>query len=150
MMLFVGKFVNNSFTFSVLYWNFHLSCFLREANVVLFSDLILLISTFIFFLTWVNICICDFIVYRSFSCCLWFEVSVWCLGYCIRSRLICLLIYLFEDILYFKVRKLIILGYCPNQVSEPLLCSLKSSEFCPDFYHSFSVPFFIVTPKKTV
>ena len=32
--------------------------------------------------------------------------------------------------------------YRPNLVSEPLVYCLKSTEFSPDFYHSFSIPSF--------
>ena len=38
-----------------------------------------------------------------------------------------------------------------NLVSEPLICCLKSREFCPDFYHSFSIPSFCwIAPKITI
>ena len=34
-----------------------------------------------------------------------------------------------------------ILCYCPNLVREPLVCCFKFTKFCPDFYHSFSMPY---------
>ena len=41
--------------------------------------------------------------------------------------------------------------YCPNLVSEPLVCYLKSCEFSPKFHHFFSIPsFWRVAPKITV
>ena len=63
----------------------------------------------------------------------------------------CLPIYLLVDFQYFKVRKLTILCYCPNLVSEPLVCCHIFAEFCPDFYHSFSIlSFGRVASKITV
>ena len=51
VMSFVGIFVKKSFTFSVLDLTVHQSLFLREGNVIFFSDMILLmVSTLVFFL----------------------------------------------------------------------------------------------------
>ena len=97
-------------------------------------------------------CVFEFAVYRSLSSHVWFEVSgfpvfsdsVIVLGIC---WCVCWYIYWW----IFKVRKTTILCYCPNLVSEPLVCCLKSSEFSSDFYHSFSIPsFFWVAPKIKV
>ena len=57
-------------------------------------------------------------------------------------------IYLLVDFQNFKVRRPTILCYCPNLVRKHLFCCLKSTEFCPDFYHSFSIPSFCRVASK--
>ena len=144
LMSFVGIIVNKSFNFSVSDLTFHQSWFLRESNVVFFSDMILLMIFTFIFSSRVNVCVCVFAVYQSLSCSVWLGVCVFpCLGYCIRGLLMCLPIYLWMDFQYFRIRKLTILCYCPNLVSKSLVCCLKSSEFCLDFNHSFSIHFFV-------
>ena len=65
-MLFVGIFINRVFTFSVSNLTFLQSWFLREGDVVFFSDMILfMISTFIFY-SWVSVCVV-FAVFQSLS-----------------------------------------------------------------------------------
>ena len=128
----VGIFVNKPFTFSVLDLSVLQSWFIREGNVIFFSDIILLVvSVLVFFSTWVSFLVCMFAVHESLSCSIWLGVS----GFHIY-------IYLLVDFLYFKVRKPTFLSYCPILVSEPLVCFIKSAEFCPDFYLSFSIPSF--------
>ena len=151
----VGIFVNKLFTFSVSNLTVIQCGFLRERNVVFLSDMILLMVSTLFFSSWITVCICVFAVYWSLSCSVWlgvsgfhvFSVSVTVL----RVLLMCLPICLLVDFQYFRVIKLTIPCYCPDLVSEPLGCCLKSTEFCPDFYHSLSIPSLCrVDPKITV
>ena len=52
---------------------------------------------------------------------------------------------------YFKAREPTFLYYCPDLVSESLVCCLKSCEFNPNFYLSFSIHSLCgVCPKITV
>ena len=76
VMLFVGIFVNQSFTFSVSDLPVLQSWFLREQNVVFFSDMILfIISTFIF-PSWLIVCVFVFAVWRSSLFSVWFWLGV--------------------------------------------------------------------------
>ena len=106
-MSFVGTFINKSFTFSISDLTLLQSWFLREGNVVFFSDMILLMVSTLVFFSWISVCICVFVVngsffswicvrvfvfmvYRSLSCSVWlgvsgfpvFSVSVNVLGVC--------------------------------------------------------------------
>ena len=45
-------------------------------------------------------------------------------------------------LLAFQCQKIVFFYYCPNLVGESLVCCLKSTEFCPNFNHSFSIPSF--------
>ena len=145
VMSFVGIFVNKSFTFSISDLTVLQSWFLREGNGVFFSGIILLmVCILIFPLESV------FAVHGSLSCSIWhgvsgfpeFTVSVTVLGFCwCVCRYICWWI-------SSKIRKPSILYYCSNLVNDHLVCCLKSIEFCPDFYHYFSIPsFYSVTSK---
>ena len=71
MMLFVQIFVNKSFTFLVSNLTVLQSWFLREGNVVFFSDVILFMTLFMIltfiYLSSVSICIFVFAVFRSLS-----------------------------------------------------------------------------------
>ena len=43
--------------------------------------------------------------------------------------------------LVFQRQKTILFYYCSNLIGNPLACSLKTSPFLPDHYHSFPIPF---------
>ena len=75
VMLFVGIFVDKSFTFSVSDLTVLQSWFLREANVVFFSDMILLMASILVFSSWVSVCVCVFAVHGLLSCSVWLIVS---------------------------------------------------------------------------
>ena len=48
----------------------------------------------------------------------------------------------------FQGQKPTIICYCSNLISEPLVCCLKSCEFCPDFDYSFSIPYLCLIASK--
>ena len=50
------------------------SWFLREGNVILFSDMILLMVSALVFSSWVSVFVCVFAIYESLSCSVWFGV----------------------------------------------------------------------------
>ena len=53
--------------------------------------------------------------------------------------------------LVFQSQKTILFYYCSNLIGKPLACSLKTSTFLPDLYHSFSIPsLWRVAPKIAV
>ena len=96
VMSFVRIFVNKSLTFSVSDLTVLQSWFLREGNVVFFSDMILLMaSTLVFPLGSVFAFLCS----RCMSHC---HVVF---GDGIKGLLMCLPIHLLVDFQYFKVRK---------------------------------------------
>ena len=140
VMSFVEIFVNNSFTFTVSDLTVLQSWFLREGNVVFFS---VMFFQMVSMLDWVSTCIC-----------VWFGVYEFCVfmcvGYC--GSFFYVFAYLFVgSFLYFKFRKSTILCYCPNLVSDLLVCWFKSAKFRPDFYHSFSIlTFSRVASKITI
>ena len=87
VMPFVEIFVNKLFTFLVLDLTVLQSWFLRDGNVVFFSDMILLMVFTLVFFSWVSVCVCMFVVYGSLSCSVWSGVwlsCIYCLGYCGR------------------------------------------------------------------
>ena len=167
VMLFVGIFVNKSLTFSVSDSAVLQSWLLRESNEVSFSDMSLFMSTIIFS-SWVSVCV--FYVYNHFFflgqclrvCCVsviiiyclvlvrvfWFS-CILCLGYGIRGLFACLPLYLLVGFQYFTVKNkaffVIVLTWSWRAFG------LKSSKFCLDFNHSFSIPsFWWVAPKITI
>ena len=81
-MSFVGVFINKSFTFSVSDLTVLQSWFLREGNIVFFSEMILLIVSILVFPSWVSVCVFVFAVHESVSCSVWLGVSgfIYCLG----------------------------------------------------------------------
>ena len=131
-MSFAGIFVNKSFTFSVSDLTIFQSWFRREDNAVFFPDMILLMGSILAFSSWGSVCVCVLAVHGSLSCSLVWSLwlsGIYCLVYCVCGLLICLPIHLLVNFQYFRVRKPIILGYCPNLVRGPLVCCLKSTEF---------------------
>ena len=75
LISFVGIFVNKSFTFSVSDLTVLQSWFLREGNVIFFSDMILLMVSTLVSSSWVSVFVCVFAVTVSLSCSVWFGVS---------------------------------------------------------------------------
>ena len=104
MMLFIGTFVNKSFTFSVSVFTVLRFCFLREGNEVFFSDINLFMISSLFSSSLKRVCfvlfsVCFFFGFSGFFS--EFSVSVSVLG--IYSY-VCLHI-LSVDFQYFKIRK---------------------------------------------
>ena len=122
--------------------------FLREGNVLFFSDMTLfMISTFVFS-SWVSVCVVVFAVYWSLSFSVWlwlglscfpvFSVTFIVLGVSwFVSLYICWWISSISRVK--KTNHSLILF---NLVCQPLVCCLKSSGFCLNSHYSFSIPSF--------
>ena len=144
--MFVGIFVNNSFTFSVSDLTVLQSWFLKEGNVVFFSDMILLMVYTLVFSSWVSVCICVFAEHESLSYSVWLGVSgfpVFIVSVTVVKVCWCVCLYICWWISS--------ISRSENKPFFVIVCCLKSAKFCPDFYHSYFITSFgRVASKITV